>query len=155
MKNVNQSLLSLGEAKLGIQAATSIGYDTQALGLMAVAVALIGVNVALARGLGPIWWLPLGGLGGSLLISVAAISQPEIDTGQDVSLALRMDVNGEQTDRLVLTSIAQAINDNTRSLQDKRGLVALSTLFIGLSFALVGVAQLSPSFWETIESLAR
>jgi hypothetical protein len=38
------ALLSVGEAKLGIQAATSIGYDTQALGLMAVAVALAGVN---------------------------------------------------------------------------------------------------------------
>jgi hypothetical protein len=36
------ALLSVGEAKLGIQAATSIGYDTQALGLMAVALA--GVN---------------------------------------------------------------------------------------------------------------
>jgi hypothetical protein len=30
------ALLSVGETKLGIQAATSIGYDTQALGLMAV-----------------------------------------------------------------------------------------------------------------------
>ncbi|MGO9763141.1 MAG: hypothetical protein ACLP1Q_17960 [Solirubrobacteraceae bacterium] len=53
MTNVNRSLLSLGEAKLAIQAATSIGYDTQALGLMAVAVALIGVNVAMMHGLGP------------------------------------------------------------------------------------------------------
>jgi hypothetical protein len=41
------------EAKLAIQAATSIGYDTQALSLMAVAVALIGVNVAMMHGLGP------------------------------------------------------------------------------------------------------
>ena len=114
----------------------------------------LGVNVAPMRGLGSIWWLPLIGLGGSLLISVAAISQPEIDTGQDVTLALRMDTSDVQTDRLVLTSIAPAIDDNARSLRDRRGLVALFTIFIGLSFALVGVAQLLPSFWETIESLA-
>lgn len=114
----------------------------------------LGVNVAPMQGLGSIWWLPLIGLGGSLLISVAAISQPEIDTGQDVTLALRMDTSDVQTDRLVLTSIAPAIDDNARSLRDRRGLVALFTIFIGLSFALVGVAQLLPSFWETIESLA-
>jgi hypothetical protein len=97
MKNVSQSLLSLGEAKLAIQAATSIGYDSQALGLMAVAVALIAVDVALMGGLGRAWWLPLIGLGASLLISVAAISQPEIDTGQDITLALRMDATDAQT----------------------------------------------------------
>jgi hypothetical protein len=109
MKNANQSLLSLGEAKLAIQAATSIGYDTQALGLMAVAVALIGVRVVLMHGFGPVWWLSLVGLGGALFTSIAAISQPEIDTGQEVTLALRMDATDEQTDRLLVTSIAQAI----------------------------------------------
>jgi hypothetical protein len=154
MKNVSQSLLSLGEAKLAIQAATSIGYDSQALGLMAVAVALIAVDVALMGGLGRAWWLPLIGLGASLLISAAAISQPEIDTGQDITLALRMDATDAQTDDLVLTSIAQAIDDNTEYLQDKRGLVALSTLLICLSFALGGIAQLLPSFWETVKHLA-
>jgi hypothetical protein len=154
MKNVSQSLLSLGEAKLAIQAATSIGYDSQALGLMAVAVALIAVDVALMGGLGRAWWLPLIGLGASLLISVAAISQPEIDTGQDITLALRMDATDAQTDELVLTSIAQAIDDNTEYLQDKRGLVALSTLLLSLSFALGGIAQLLPSFWETVKHLA-
>ena len=46
------ALLSIGEAKLGIQAAISVGYDTQALGLMAVAVALAGVDVALVSHLG-------------------------------------------------------------------------------------------------------
>jgi hypothetical protein len=61
---------------------------------MAVAVALIAVDVALMGGLGRAWWLPLIGLGASLLISVAAISQPEIDTGQDITLALRMDATG-------------------------------------------------------------
>lgn len=71
---------------------------------MAVAVALIAVDVALMGGLGRAWWLPLIGLGASLLISVAAISQPEIDTGQDITLALRMDATDAQTDDLVQRS---------------------------------------------------
>lgn len=65
-----------------------------------------------------------------------------------------MDATDAQTDDLVLTSIAQAIDDNTEYLQDKRGLVALSTLLICLSFALGGIAQLLPSFWETVKHLA-
>jgi hypothetical protein len=64
-----------------------IGYDTQALGLMAVAVALASVNVALMSELGVLWWLPLAGLAMSLAIGVVAISQPEIETGQNLSLA--------------------------------------------------------------------
>jgi hypothetical protein len=56
--DLTDALLSVGEAKLGIQAAISVGYDTQALGLMAVAVALAGVDVALLSHLGVLWWLP-------------------------------------------------------------------------------------------------
>jgi hypothetical protein len=135
----------LGGVKLGIQAATSIGYDTQAFGLMAVAVALIGVDVALMGGLGSFWWLPLIGLGASLLASVAVISQPEIETGQNVTQALRMDATDEQMDDLVLESIAGAIDYNTESLEYKRSLVARAIMLIGLSFALVGTAQLLSS----------
>ena len=62
MSGLSESLLSVGETKLAIQAATSIGYDTQALGLMAVAVALAGVDVALMGALGVLWWLPLPSL---------------------------------------------------------------------------------------------
>jgi len=54
LNDLSEALLSVGEAKLGIQAATSIGYDTQALGLMAGkrvlvtrATALIGLAFAL------------------------------------------------------------------------------------------------------------
>jgi len=67
LNDLSEALLSVGEAKLGIQAATSIGYDTQALRLMAVAVALAGVNVALMSELGVLWWLPLSGLAFALL----------------------------------------------------------------------------------------
>jgi len=151
MKGVSHSLLSLGQAKLEIQAATSIGYDTQALGLMAVAVALIGVNVALMRALGSAWWLPLIGLGASLLISVAAISQPEIETGQNVRGALRIDATDKQVDDLVLLSIAQAVDDNVETLKSKRGLVTGATILIGLSFVVAGVAQPLPGLWEIIK----
>lgn len=155
MKSASQSLLSLGEAKLGIQAAASIGYDTQALGLMGVAVALIGIDVALIGGLGPAWWLPLIALGPSLLISVAAISQAAIETGQNVALALDMNATNEQRDDLVLKTVAQAIDDNTNALESKRGLVALAMMLIVISFALVGVAQLLPSFRGTFGGLPR
>jgi hypothetical protein len=154
MQNANQSLITLGEAKLAIQAAISVGYDTQALGLMAVAVALIGVNVALLDNLGAVWWLPTVALGGALFTSIAAISQPEIDTGQDITPSLLMEATDEQTNGLVLTSIAQAIDYNTEALQDKRGLVTVATVLIGLSFALVGIAQLLPSCWDAIRGLA-
>jgi hypothetical protein len=59
-----------------------------------------------------------------------------------VTLALRMDATDEQMDDLVLESIAQAIDDNAKSLEYKRSLVALAIMLIGLSFALVGIAQL-------------
>jgi hypothetical protein len=154
MKNVSQTLVSLASTKLAIQAATSIGYDSQALGLMAVAVALIGVNVALVRDLGPLWWLPIFGLGASLLMSTAAISQPGLDTGQSVTQALRINATYEQTDGLVLADIAQAIDDNLRPLEAKRGLVTRATILIGLSFVLVGISQLLPSCWETFKELA-
>src|ERR1700722_12404865 len=150
MKSASQSLLSLGETKLAIQTATTIGFDTQALGLMAVAVALIGVDVALMRSLGRTWWLPLIGLGASLLISIAAMSQPGIDSGHDLTQVLDMDATEDQTDELVLTSIAQAIGHNAESLEDKQSLVTLSTALIGLSMALFGIAQLLSAFWETI-----
>jgi hypothetical protein len=154
MKAVSHSLLSLGQAKLEIQAATSIGYDTQALGMMAVAVALISINVALIHGLGPAWWLPLVGLGASVLICIAAISQPEIETGQNVTLALCADATERQVDDLVLMSIAQALDDNIETLKAKRGLVTGATILIGISFASAGVAQLLPGLWETIEGVA-
>jgi hypothetical protein len=147
-KKAGPSLLSLGEAKLTIQAAMSIGYDTQALGLMAVSVALTGVDVALRSGLGWIWWLPLIGLGGSVFTGVAALSQPEVDTGPDVGLILRIDATAEQTEELVLASLAGAIERNAVSLVDKRGLVALSTMLIWLSFALAGVTQLLSGGWR-------
>jgi hypothetical protein len=98
------ALLSIGGTKLGIQAATSIGYDTQALGLMAVAVALAGVNVALTSALGVLWWLPLFGLVASLAIGIAALSQPEIETGQNLSLALAAD-KAEAEHRLLVSPI--------------------------------------------------
>lgn len=154
MKSATQSLLSLGETKLAIQTATTIGYDTQALGLMAVAVALIGVDVALMRSLGRIWWLPLIGLGASLLISIAVVSQPGIDSGQNLTQALDMDASEDQTDELVLRSIAQAIDDNAASLEGKHSLVNRSTAPVGLSMALFGIAQLLPGLWETIRGLA-
>ncbi len=153
MKTVNRSLLSLGEAKLEIQAATSIGYDTQALGLMTVAVALIGVDVTLINGLGLVWWVPVVTLGASLLISVVAISQPEIDTGENVTMALRMNATDAQTDHLVLAGIAQAIDNNIEALNGKRGLVARATILIGVSFPCAGVAWVLPGLWETTKSL--
>ena len=153
MKSATQSLLSLGETKLAIQTATTIGYDTQALGLMAVAVALIGVDVALMRSLGRIWWLPLIGLGASLLISIAVVSQPGIDSGQNLTQALDMDASEDQTDELVLRSIAQAI---ATTLHPSRASIPREPFndIVGLSMALFGITQLLPGLWEAIRGLA-
>lgn len=148
MDDLSGALLSVGEAKLGIQAAMSIGYDTQALGLMAVAVALAGVNVALMSELGVLWWLPLAGLAMSLAISVAAISQPEIETGQNLSLAILMDGAGEARRRLLLRSVADAIDANTELLAGRRALVTWAMTLIGLAFALLGIAQLAPVAYD-------
>lgn len=82
------------------------------------------------------------------------MSQPAIDSGQNLTQALDMDATEDQTDELVLTSIAQAIDDNTESLEDKHSLVNLSTALVGLSMALFGIAQLLPALWETIKGLA-
>jgi hypothetical protein len=141
------ALLSVGEAKLGIQAATSIGYDTQVLGLMAVAVALAGVNVALMSALGVLWWLSLSGLAASLAIGVAALSQPEIETGQNLSLALATD-RAEAERQLLVRSVADAIDGNARLLAGKRLLVTRATALIGLAFALLGIGQLAPVLYD-------
>ena len=144
MSDLSEALLSIGETKLAIQAATSIGYDTQALGLMAVAVALAGVNVALMGDLGVLWWLPLPGLAASLTISVATISQLEIETGQNLTLAVAMEGTVEARRQLLLESVTEAIDANIESLADKRVLVTLATVMIGVAFVFLGMAQLLP-----------
>jgi hypothetical protein len=138
------ALLSIGQTKLGIQAAVSVGYDTQALGLMAVAVALAGVDVALVSHLGILWWLPLPAFAASLAISVVSISQPEIETGQNLSLAIVMDGAAETRHRLLLSSLAGAIEANIESLANKRMLVTRAIVLIGAAFVLFGAAQLAP-----------
>jgi hypothetical protein len=146
--DLSGELLSVGEAKLGIQAAVSIGYDTQALGLMAVAVALAGLDIALTSELGVLWWLPLFGLAASLAISVAALSQPEIETGQNLSLVIAMDDGVEATRQLLLSSVAYAIEANIESLAGKRVLVTRATALIGLAFVLLGIALLAPIAYD-------
>jgi hypothetical protein len=126
----------------------SIGYDTQALGLMAVAVALAGLNVALMSELGVLWWLPLTGLTMSLAIGVVAISQPEIETGQNLSLAIAMNGDVEARRRLLLRSVAYAIDANIESLAGKLVLVTRATALIGLAFVLLGIAQLAPVVYD-------
>jgi hypothetical protein len=148
MNDLSEALLSVGETKLGIQAAMSIGYDTQALGLMAVAVALAGLNVALMSELGVLWWLPLTGLTMSLAIGVVAISQPEIETGQNLSLAIAMNGDVEARRRLLLRSVAYAIDANIESLAGKLVLVTRATALIGLAFVLLGIAQLAPVVYD-------
>jgi hypothetical protein len=137
------ALLSVGEAKLGIQAAISVGYDTQALGLMAVAVALAGVDVALVSHLGILWWLPLPAFAASLAISVVSISQPEIETGQNLSLAIVMDGAAATRHRLLLNSLVDATEANIESLANKRMLVTRAIVLIGVAFVLFGAAQLA------------
>lgn len=113
-----------------------------------MAVALAGVNVALMSELGVLWWLPLAGLAMSLAISVAAISQPEIETGQNLSLAIVMDGAGEARRRLLLRSVADAIDANTELLAGRRALVTWAMTLIGLAFALLGIAQLAPVAYD-------
>jgi hypothetical protein len=142
--DLSEALLSIGEAKLGIQAATSIGYDMQALGLMAVAVALASVNVALMNELGVLWWLPLSSFAASLASGVVALSQPEIETGQNLSLVMATEDDIEAKRQLLLRSAASAIDVNTQLLASKRVLVTRATSLIGLAFSLLAIAQLVP-----------
>jgi hypothetical protein len=57
-----------------------------------------------------------------------------------------MDATNEHRDDLVLRTVAQAIDDNTNALEGKRDLVTLAMMLIVISFAVVGIAQLLPSF---------
>jgi hypothetical protein len=126
------------------QSAARAVLGLQALGSMAVAVALAGVDVALVGHLGILWWLPLPALAVSLAVSVAALSQPEIETGQNLSLAIAMDGAGETRRRLLLRSVADALDSNTKLLAGRRALVAWALALIGLAFVLLGIAQLAP-----------
>jgi hypothetical protein len=121
---------------------------------MAVAVALAGVNVALMSELGVLWWLPLSGLAASLAIGVVAISQPEIETGQNLSLVIAMDDDVEARRQLLLRSVADAIDANTELLAGKRVLVTRATALIGLAFALLGIAQLAPVAYDLVTRMS-
>jgi hypothetical protein len=85
----------------------------------------------------------LPALAGSLAISVVSISQPEIETGQNLSLAIAMDGAAETRHRLLLSSLADGIETNIESLANKRMLVTRAIVLIGLAFVLFGAAQLA------------
>jgi hypothetical protein len=103
-----------------------------------------GLDVALTSELGVLWWLPLSGLAASLAISVAALSQPEIETGQNLSLVIAIVDDVEVMRQLLLRSVAYAIDANTELLAGKRALVTRATVLVGLAFSLLGIAQLAP-----------
>ena len=50
--------------------------------------------------------------------------------------------------RLLLRSVARAIDANTELLAGKRVLVTRATTLIGLAFALLAVAQLAPVAYD-------
>jgi hypothetical protein len=100
------------------------------------------------------WWLPLAGLAVSLAIGVVAISQPEIETGQNLSLVIAMDDDVEAKRQLLLRSVADAIDANTELLAGKLVLATRATTLIGLAFALLGIAQLAPVAYDLVTRMS-
>lgn len=55
-----------------------------------------------------------------------------------------MDDTPEARRGLLLESVTDAIDASIESLADKRALVTLATVMIGVAFVLAGIAQLLP-----------
>lgn len=119
---LDESLRSLGETQLQIQVATVIGYDTQALGLMAVAAALGGVLLALQSTLEQFWWIAsLIAATLSIVACLVSLSFASTDAvGQSLRLALADSHEAGEIQPGVVKSIADAVADNLPALTRRR-----------------------------------
>lgn len=141
---LDEALRSLGEAQLQIQVATSIGYDTQALGLMAVGAALGGVLLALQSTLEHGWWvasLVFAVL--SVFVCLMSLSLASADeVGQNLRAALDDVHTAEEVKEGIVESIARAVADNKPALSRRRAAtrVALGLLVISLVLAVLAKA---------------
>jgi len=140
----DESLRSLGEAQLQIQAATSIGYDTQALGLMAVDAALAGVVLALQSTLESFYWIASVSVAvGSIVACMVSLSFGSTDQlGQDLAAALADPHTADEIQATIVRSIADAVAANRPTLIGRRTAtkVALGLLLISLMLAVLAKA---------------
>jgi hypothetical protein len=139
---LEESLRGLGETQLEIQVATALGYDTQALGLMAVAAGLGGVLLALQSTLEQFWWITsLIAAVLSILACIASLSIAHVDkTGQHLTDALNdKDHPPREIQQAVTKSIAKAVDDNRPSLERREEWtrVALGWLLASLVLAVL------------------
>ena len=138
---LDESLRSLGEAQLQIQVATSTGYDTQALGLMAVDAALAGVLFAAQSTLESAFWITSVVVAiVSILACMVALSQGSTDKlGQDLAAALDDPHTAEEIQGTIVHSIAQAISANAPTLAGRRAAtrLALGLLLVSLLLSVL------------------
>jgi hypothetical protein len=138
---LEQSLRPLGETQLQIQVATAIGYDTQALGLMAVAAAVGGVLLALESTLEHFWWIAsLVASTVSIVACLASLSFASTDAvGQNLRLALADSHAADEIQSGIVESISEAVVKNEPALTRRRTAtkIALALLLASLVLAVL------------------
>jgi hypothetical protein len=137
-------LRALGETQLQIQFALLGTYDARAIGALAVDSALAAVATATADPIGRFWWLSLFGLLVAALPCVFVLSSGDgwmatravydIDQASEDGVALM--------DRILVASIARAVDANEQILQRKQMLVSAASLLTGMTIVSVIVGIL-------------
>lgn len=129
------SLVGLGQLQLQIKAGSSNNYDTQALGLLAVLVAVATALVGTEGLIGSYWWVPLPTLAAAMTACVAELYMGNFDAGLSLRAAVSAyrgytaeQINEESVRDLVVT--LERVDD---LLRRKRLTLTLAMLFVGVS----------------------
>jgi apolipoprotein N-acyltransferase len=136
-----QDLLSLGRAQLGAQVAASTGLETQAMGIMGFDAAVAAIVVSV-KGAAYLWVASLWLLAISIWFAILTILAPEPKTGQNLSETLkeRDGTADEEIRQTILQSVADAIEQNRETLNQKAQPVISSIIYmaLGITVAVIG-----------------
>ena len=138
MSDTAAPIVRLAETQLQIQAATSTGRDTIAVGILGVDVALGAAAIPLRSVLGHDWWQPLIAIAVSGLLALAALLQGGVVVGlTPVRAYVRLGGLTEESISLRLIEILDGTVDITnRRLRIKAWALAGSLLTIVMALVV-------------------
>ncbi len=143
------SLRALGETQLQIQFTRSSMYDTQALGILALNAALVAAVIAAKDLIGHLWCLSLIGFVLSSIPSMGALGyiglRGQEGFGPNVKplLVPARTLSTADMDKVLASSLADAIVDNDLHLRNKRRRVGFSVALLILTIASIVFSALA------------
>jgi hypothetical protein len=127
------SLVTLGRLQLQIKAGSSDNYDTQALGLLAVLVAVASAVVATNGSIGTYWWATLPSLAAAMVACVAELYVGDFDAGLPLrdAVAAYRGYTAEQINEESVRDLVGTLERVDALLSRKRLVLTLAILFMG------------------------